>query len=520
MLPHEKKLAFVQHMTKLGLQHFDQGGAVAAGGSTALTGPAAAGTVNSAQNPNKGILGSIGGALGLNNNFQAGSANIQAGTNASQLNNAYNGATNGLTQQQNLAYTLQPQTSSAVANQNQLSQQFQQEANGQGPNVAQNQLNQATGANVANQAALMAGQRGSSANAGLLARQAAQQGANTQQQAVGQAATLGAQQQIAAQQNEANLAANQINQAGAATGTLNQAQQAEQNILQGANTAYNNAGVGMQSNINNTNAQTAASNQNMFGNILGGVANAGSSLLSGVSHLFGAEGGEVNVPPKQPELGTAGDPKSRPNAGWGAIVFRAEGGEAAPAGVHEGYMKCFANGGTAITGNPLTASSGAQPAAQSFVGQWLSSPQSSGAPSVEATSTNPAFADQGWGEGLSGSNALKTDKPIAGAGSALGGDAAMGTAGTAQTAVMNGEQLAAQGGQIRKQLAAKGGPVKASSVKEKATVAGNSYTNDKIPAMLSEKEVVIPRSVMLSKDPVSGAAEFVRATLAKKGLKK
>lgn len=62
-----------------------------------------------------------------------------------------------------------------------------------------------------------------------------------------------------------------------------------------------------------------------------------------------------------------------------------------------------------------------------------------------------------------------------------------------------------------------GGHVKAQNPAEKAVKPGNSYANDKIPAMLSEGEVVIPRNVMHGKDPVRGAAEFVRAVLAKKG---
>ena len=100
-----------------------------------------------------------------------------------------------------------------------LSGQYGQLAQGQGPNPAQNMLAQATANNIANQNALMAGQRGAGANAGLIARQAAQQGAGVQQQAAGQAATLGAQQQIAAmggqqaqQQLMGGLAGNQVQQ--------------------------------------------------------------------------------------------------------------------------------------------------------------------------------------------------------------------------------------------------------------------------------------------------------------------
>jgi len=291
----KKKIAFTQAM---GRQKFAKGGAVrklagrkyfAAGGDTALSGPGTSGTDQNATNPNSGLMGTINQGLGINNNFQATSANIQNGTNANQLNNAYTSATGALGAQQNLANQLNPAVGNAVANQNAVQNQQLGIMNGTGPNPAMNELNQATATNTANQAAMMAGQRGASFNPGLIARQAAQQGAATQQQSAGQGATLGAQQQIAAGQNVANLANNQISQAGQATTGLNSAAQNEQAILQNANTSANNANVGMQSNINNNNAQTSAANQNMAANTLGGIESAASSIGS----MF-AKGGEVH----------------------------------------------------------------------------------------------------------------------------------------------------------------------------------------------------------------------------------
>jgi hypothetical protein len=67
----------------------------------------------------------------------------------------------------------------------------------------------------------------------------------------------------------------------------------------------------------------------------------------------------------------------------------------------------------------------------------------------------------------------------------------------------------AQGGDVK-------GLVKAKDSSEKAKVKGNSYSNDKIPAVLSEGEVVLPRDVMNSSDPVSESAKFVQAVLAKR----
>jgi len=217
-----------------------------------------------------GLLGSAGGLGGTG--FTANS-----GTNASQINNAYNANQGALFGQQILSNQLATPIPQAINAQNTLSQQYAQQAAGQGPNVATNELNQATGANVANQAALMAGQRGASSNPALLAREAAQQGASTQQQAAGQAATTQAQQQIAAEQAQAQLAGNQIAQAQGATNANTGAQQAEQGILQGANTANNN--------ITGQLANTSMQGQQ---GLLGGVMN-GVGALTGLAH-----GGEVH----------------------------------------------------------------------------------------------------------------------------------------------------------------------------------------------------------------------------------
>jgi hypothetical protein len=72
------------------------------------------------------------------------------------------------------------------------------------------------------------------------------------------------------------------------------------------------------------------------------------------------------------------------------------------------------------------------------------------------------------------------------------------------------------GGGARGGLAKDGGHVAAKNPNQKAKKPGNSYDNDKIPAMLSEGEVVVPRSVMQSQDPVRGAADFVQKVLSKR----
>lgn len=268
------KSSLAKALIDAGVQHFDLGGPVATGNGTAVQGP---------------VGGTLGQILG-NNSYQAGQANIQAGTNAGQLNDAYNKAQTGISSQQGLASSLQPQTTSAISNQQTLAQQLLNQSNGSGPNPAQSALNSSTGTNVANQAALMAGQRGAGSNPALIAKLAAEQGANTQQQAVGQSATLQAEQQLAAQKQLGELSGQQVGQAESANNAANAAAQGEQGILQNANNANNNANVGIQSNINNVDAATSAANAGQ-GAKIGSLINGAMGNVSSLSSLLGGGGG-------------------------------------------------------------------------------------------------------------------------------------------------------------------------------------------------------------------------------------
>lgn len=291
-MTHEQMLSFVHKMSKLALehvtmpQHFDSGGAV-------LGGPVIAGTNNAVNPANQGLGGAIGGLLGTNNNFQATGAQIQQGTNANQLNQAYTGAQQGISHLANITNTVSPGVAQATDSQNLLTNQLTNQTMGVGPNPAQAALNQNTGQNIAQQAALAAGTRGAGTNAGLIASNAAQQGANIQQQAVGQGATLQAQQELAAQNALANLAAQQVGQASNAASNESGAQLGEQGILQNANAAENRESVNQQSNINTVNSQTAADNAKNNKGLLSSVGSAIGSVGSFLGGLF-AEGGEVD----------------------------------------------------------------------------------------------------------------------------------------------------------------------------------------------------------------------------------
>ena len=216
-------------------------------------------------------MGAIAGMLGLAGGQGGTGFSTVQGVTPDQLKASYAGTQGSLEQQQALLQALGAQ--GGIQNQQQIYQQLQDIAAGKMGNVAQAQLQQATGANVANQAALMAGQRGAGANVGLMARQAAQQGAQTQQQAAGQAAALQAQQQLGAIQGAGNLATTQVGQQQAAQQAALAAQLQQQQQLQAANTAYSAQ-----------QADLAKGEMGMAGSAIGGLAQGiGTGLTMGAT---------------------------------------------------------------------------------------------------------------------------------------------------------------------------------------------------------------------------------------------
>lgn len=444
-------------------------------------------------------LGGLNASTGINSLSRPELAGIQQATSVQDVQDAQKGAANSLEAQNRLLAALQGQNGLQSQNQALSSQQalagqlaaangvgtqqsaiqglqgaagqYQNIASGQGPNPARAMLNQATAQNVANQAALMAGQRGAGANAGLIARQAGQQGGALQQQAVGQGATMQANQQInalqglvGAQQAAGNLGAGLTGQQGAANqayaGQANQIagqqigaqqaatqnalanQQMQQNSLQGVN----QANVANQSSVNAGN--TAFGTQQIKGQqgILGGVLNGAGAAMGGLAH-----GGEVRK---------------------------------------------MADGGSVATGsfdpNAPTSSFG-----KFLSGFGVSQQASPGSEPEDAINKGTSNLIKKAASKLSGSGEID-----GGEGEMMAGEAAPMGAGMA---------MAAKGG-----LAQKGGHVKAKTPAQKAEKKGDSYANDKVPTMLSEGEIVIPRSIVMGKDPIQAAAKFVEETLAKR----
>lgn len=304
---------------------------------------------------------------------------------------------------------------------------YEQLARGEGPNPALEMLRQQTGQNVANQAALMAGQRGAAGNVGMLARQAANVGSQAQQQAVGQGAQLGAQQQLAAMQNLAQARQQQLQNA------LSQQQLQQQ------------AGMGYQAIQGGLAEKRMGQQPGAIGGVLQSIGNVVGKMM--------AAGGEV----ENPQHLFVGGPAM------------AAGAVGAPA---------------ALPAMDTAALSAAAPTAAS-----------SGAGMLESLKQN------------------KSSNPLQ---SKLLQSSMLGAPDTSPSSVskyLSSIPKMASGGSVGSALKSGG------SVPGRARVAGDSLKNDTVHAMLSPGEVVIPRSVMNSKDPVRGSADFVAALLAKKGMR-
>lgn len=252
-----------------------------------------------------GMLG-LGGGAGGTGFAGPKSASIQTPVTSQQATDAYKANQQALAQQQALVQALQAQN--GLGNQTNVYNQLANVAAGQGPNPAQAMLANTTAANTANQAALMAGQRGTQVNPGMIARQAAQQGAANQQNAAGQAAALQAQQSLNALGQMGGLATTQAGQQIGATQGMTGAQLAEQQALLNSIAGQNQANVSMQSNINNANAGLAGQSMQNQAGAIGGLA---QGAATGLKSLF-ADGGKVGGPTSIVGKFLSGDANAQP----------------------------------------------------------------------------------------------------------------------------------------------------------------------------------------------------------------
>ncbi len=157
----------------------------------------------------------------------------------------------------------QSQQAQFRAQQATLANQLAAQAAGQGPSLAQSQLQQATNRNVAQSMALAASQRGATAGQGL--RSLAQQTSNINQQAAQQSADLAMQEQMAARQQLAGVAAagreQDIGLATSQAGLTQQTSLANAGFTQQAALANQDAGNQFQLQQAQLNQQAGLANQ-------------------------------------------------------------------------------------------------------------------------------------------------------------------------------------------------------------------------------------------------------------------
>jgi hypothetical protein len=235
----------------------------------------------------------------------------------------------------------------------------------------------------------------------------------------------------------------------------------------GALANQNSANVNMQGNVNAANAGNAQTTmkgqQDMIGGLLQGAGTAATMAAHG-GYIAMADGGDPMAPYAAPQgNGPLLTPQAQPAALPGPVTQP-------PPGPQSSFGQFLMGGSTKdyLASQPTTQDTSAGTTNQMF--------QSGG-------------ADSSLKKGAS-------------------------TASKAATMAL----MAASGGKIQHDFRG-GGHVTATSPAEKAVAPGDNYANDKVKALLSEGEVVLPRSVMNSKDPVSASADFVRKVLAKRKAK-
>lgn len=424
---------------------------------------------------------------GSGNQGQPQQANITAPVTQEQVDQSYTGSQNALKQQQDLLGALQGQ--GGLQNQSNVYNQMQGVANGTGPNPAQAQLAQATGQNVANTAALMAGQRGASSNAGMIARQAGQTGANIQQQAAGQGATLQAQQSLNALGQMGGMANTMAGQQIGQTQAVTQANQAQNQNMMNAMAGKNAAAVSSQASVNAGNSamnlQQQQQQANLAGNLAGGIGTA-------VTALSGNKTDTANPTPINNSNATAASDAAYYGSHQGELM-----NQQAPVQQAEGGMIKQPQAAPGVTPNPPMPS----------MATLMTMESQAPVQPITASKTNqvPVGGSPQYGN-------------IVGHMMAKGGMIRMAQGGAVPALVSPGEKYLPP--QAVAQVKQGADPMQVGQTvpgKPKVDGAKNSYANDTVPATLEEGGIVLPRSVTQAKHPQWAAHKFVSAVLAKQG---
>lgn len=466
------------------------------------------------------FIGSMfGGSSGSGFQANGAPAPIINATTASQANQGYNASQGALGTQAGLVAALG--AANGIGNQSQVFNQLQGIAAGTGPNPAAATLNNATGTNVANTAALMAGQRGASANAGLLARTAGQTGAATQQTAVGQGAANQANQSLNAINTAAGVAGQQVGQQIAGTQGLVAGTQGEQGQILGSIAGQNNANVGLQGNINSTNAGIAGVNaqgqQGILGGLAGGVGSALGLAKGGVvpKPIKAANGVYVDASnsPPIPTAPVAMAPMA-PTPTVAAPAMPSMGPRSA-AGQH---LSSFSNMGMPAGQPKMNPMQTVGNTVGSAIGNLFKSNGTPPPPSNPGATANPTATTEDWAAFAGAPGTSKEDQDASM--NQTGGSNNYARGGKVPALVSPGEKVITKD-KVNQVVAGRMSPMQAGkTVPGKPKVGGTRDTeaNDVVPRKLDEGSIVLPRSVTQAKNPHWAAHAFVSAIMAKKGL--
>lgn len=495
-------------------------------------------------------LGAGGDQGSAGQNFSANTAGTLNPVDLTQTAGLQVQSQQALAQQSAFVNALQAQN--GTQNQSNVFNQLGGIANGTGPNPAMSALNQATSANTANQAALMAGQRGAGANTGLIARQAAQQGAANQQQAVGQGATMQAQQSLNALNQQGGIAGQQVGQQAQALQGFTGATQQQQQMLLNAVAAQNQVAASQQANVNSSNAGVADIVAKKQGEGAAGAGGVGGLLGIGSAHggviESYADGGavdtaqEITAPPP-----TVSGPQSSIGKYFQAQAYSAPGTTTpAPANGAQQIQESQQN--TKQKGKNIIEAAKSVYDKGKAIYDYLKPDPYANAPEAEVPTNDQIDADTSTEDvGNSIPQADAASEQATEDAAAPAADDAAGTATAAGEATTGAGELgeiaevaAAHGGfmkakskpvpamvspgeiylapkQAQAVAAKKANPMQGKHIPGKAKYKGDNLKNDTVPATLEEGGVVIPRTIVNAPDAAKKAAAFVTAHLAARG---
>jgi len=346
-----------------------------------------------------------------------------------------------------------------------LSQSLEAAANGQGPNPALEQLRQTTSSNINNAAGMAASARG--VNPALAARMAVDTAGSENQAAAGQAATLSAEQQIAARQqlgqNLQGTVGAQLGQQAAGTSLLGTAGGLDLSS-QGLNQQTGAQNAALNLGAQQINAGVSSQNASQWGQLIGGALNGAGGALSIPG---GGGGGASSV------------------ADVAAPVLMGSGGGEVPSQADRGPLYSYLDG-----------LHGSSQGGMSSGGQASSPPPGVGQ-ALEQGSQDAYYKVEG--------------QHLAGSMYANGGSIHAG--GKVPVVLSPGEKVLLPGTSPSGAAARAGS---APRVPGKAQVQGNSPKNDTVHAKLTPGSIVLPRTVVNAANPAKAASSFV-ASLVKRG---